>query len=61
MRSERDNVTGFKGVAIPKHGQPKPYQARLSCGGKQESLGYFGTAEEAALDRVRPRGGRSGR
>ena len=30
-------------------GQPKPYEARVWRGGEQVSLGYFATAEEAAL------------
>eukprot|EP00964_Phaeocystis_antarctica_P153423 scaffold121697_cov57-Phaeocystis_antarctica.AAC.1 len=43
-----DNRTGYFGVAHqPSH--PKPYQARVSRGGKQVHLGYFATAEEAAL------------
>ena len=43
-----DNTTGYFGV----HHQPgrtKPYEARVSRGGKQVSLGSFATAEEAAL------------
>ena len=30
-------------------GQPKPYQVRVHRGGKTAHLGYFATAEEAAL------------
>ena len=43
-----DNKTGYFGVAH-QPGRPKPYQARVSRGGKQVHLGYFATAEEAAL------------
>ena len=32
-----------------KPGNPKPYQAQVSRGGKRVSLGSFATAEEAAL------------
>ena len=43
-----DNKTGYFGVAHqPSH--PKPYQARVSRGGKQVHVGMFFTAEEAAL------------
>ena len=43
-----DNKAGYFGV---KHqpGKSKPYQARVHRGGKDVSLGYFATAEEAAL------------
>ena len=43
--------TGYFGVRheLSKHHQHKPYQARVFRGGKQASLGYFTTAEEAAL------------
>eukprot|EP00964_Phaeocystis_antarctica_P084512 scaffold53237_cov64-Phaeocystis_antarctica.AAC.2 len=44
-----DNTTGYFGVYLTKPGQPKPYQARVSRGGKLVSLGSFVTAEEAAL------------
>ena len=37
------------GVCLSKPGQPKPYQARVSRGGKYAHLGCFVTAEEAAL------------
>ena len=49
-----DNRTGYFGVAHqPSH--PKPYQARVSRGGKQVHLGYFATAKEAALCASRDR------
>ena len=44
-----DNRTGYFGVNLAKPGCPKPYQARVSRGGKQAYLGRFATAEEAAL------------
>ena len=44
-----ETKAGYFGVSLPKPGQPKPYQAKLRRGGKQVSLGYFATAEEAAL------------
>ena len=48
------NGTGFLGVRLDKPGQPKPYQARVTRGGKVVSLGHFVTAEEAALCVARP-------
>ena len=41
--------TGYYGVSLTKPSQPKPYQARVSLGGKTAHLGYFATAKEAAL------------
>ena len=46
---EADNTTGYFGVYHTNPGRPKPYEARVSRGGKQVSLGSFATAEEAAL------------
>ena len=43
-----DNTAGYFGVHH-QPGYPKPYQARVWRGGKTVSLGYFATAEEAAL------------
>ena len=43
-----ENKTGYFGVNH-QPGRPKPYQARVSRGGKVVSLGRFATAEEAAL------------
>ena len=43
------NKTGYLGVCLSNPGNPKPYQAKVYRGGKQVSLGYFATAEEAAL------------
>ena len=43
------NTTGYFGVTLQRPGKPKPYLARVSCGGKEVHLGSFATAEEAAL------------
>ena len=43
------NTTGYFGVNLTHPGRPRPYQAYVRRGGKQVSLGYFATAEEAAL------------
>ena len=43
------NKTGYFGVRLAKPGQPKPYKVQVRRGGKDVSLGYFATAEEAAL------------
>ena len=48
-----DNKAGYFGVCLAKPGNPKPYQARVRRGGKDVSLGYFATAEEAALNVAR--------
>jgi hypothetical protein len=44
-----DNTTGYFGVCLNNPGKPKPYAAQVRRGGKQVRLGYFVTAEEAAL------------
>ena len=44
-----ESKTGYFGVSLAKSGLAKPYQARVWRGGKDVSLGYFATAEEAAL------------
>jgi hypothetical protein len=44
-----ENKAGYFGVHLIRPGQPKPYQARVKRGGKLLHLGYFATAEEAAL------------
>ena len=41
-----ENKTGYFGVYFPK---PEPYKAQVKRGGKNVHLGYFTTAEEAAL------------
>ena len=43
-----DNKAGYIGVSH-NPGHPKPYQARVTRGGKRLHLGSFATAEEAAL------------
>ena len=43
-----DNKTGNFGVHHQR-GKNKPYEARVRRGGKQVHLGYFATAEQAAL------------
>jgi hypothetical protein len=53
-----ENRTGYFGVSL-KPGQPKPYQARVRRGGKKAHLGYFATAEEAALRVARSPEGRA--
>ena len=44
-----ENKTGYSGVILDPRGKLKPYQARVTRGGKKVSLGYFATAEKAAL------------
>jgi hypothetical protein len=43
-----ENKAGYIGVSL-RPGLSKPYQAQVKRGGKMVSLGYFATAEEAAL------------
>ena len=43
-----DTKTGYCNVSH-KPGQPNPYQAQVTRGGKVVTLGCFATAEEAAL------------
>ena len=44
-----DNNTGYFGVNRSALGKTKPYQARVRRDGRRVCLGYFATAEEAAL------------
>ena len=45
-----DTGSGYKGVKHHKTGRnAKPYQAEASAGYKKRSLGYYATAQEAAL------------
>ena len=44
-----ETKTGYFGVSLDKPGRPKPYKARVRRCGKHVGLGYFATAEEAAL------------
>ena len=43
------NKGGYFGVRLANPGYPKPFQARVSRGGRRVYLGSFTTAEEAAL------------
>ena len=54
-----DNSTGYFGVHLGKPGKPKPHQAQVRRGGKMVHLGYFVTAEEAALCVARSPEGRA--
>jgi hypothetical protein len=52
MRKHQDNGTGFKGIIFHRGGKKKRtrrYQARIRAFGKDISLGYFLTPEEAHL------------
>ena len=48
-----ENKTGYFGVYVGHPGAPRPYLAQVRREGKNMSLGYFATAEEAALCIVR--------
>ena len=48
LKSARSS-TGYKGVAFNPKGKRKPYMATVWRGGKQVTLGYYPTPEEAAL------------
>jgi predicted secreted protein len=56
-----ENKTGYFGVHLGYPNRPKPYQAKVWRGGirKDVSLGYFATAEEAALCVARAPEGRA--
>ena len=55
-----DSTTGYFGV-YHQPGKPKPYQAQVWRSVKMVHLGYFATAEEAALCVARsPEGGPAG-
>lgn len=47
-----DNTAGFKGVSY-KRDKPRPYVAQVKRGGKSVTLGFFSTAEAAALSYAR--------
>ena len=40
-----ESKTGYHGVCLARPGQPKPYQAQVTSGGKSVGLGSFATAE----------------
>ena len=44
-----ENKAGYFGVTINQSSKSRPYQAKVKCVGKDVHLGYFATAEEAAL------------
>ena len=46
---QESSRTGYKGVSWHKRPEAKPYKAQVWRGGKTVALGYFATAEEAAL------------
>ena len=54
-----DNKAGYYGVSLIHPGQPKPYKAQVTRGGKAVYLGGFATAEEAALCVARSPEGRA--
>ena len=54
-----DNRTGYFGVYLSQPGLSKPYQAMVRRAGKKVHLGYFATAEEAALCVARSPEGRA--
>ena len=53
LRAVADNKAGYFGVSLNNPDCPKPYQAHVRRGGKLVHLGYFATAEEAALSVAR--------
>jgi len=54
-----DNTAGYFGVHLSHPGKPKPYQAKVNCGGKDVTMGSFATTEEAALCIARSPEGRA--
>ena len=52
LRSERNN-SGYSGVHLGSNSKSSPYQARVWRGSKDVHLGYYTTAEEAALHMAR--------
>eukprot|EP00964_Phaeocystis_antarctica_P088215 scaffold56137_cov56-Phaeocystis_antarctica.AAC.4 len=54
-----ENKAGYFGVCLNQPGQPKPYKAKVSRGGKNVNLGSFATVEEAALCAARSPEGRA--
>ena len=52
LRSESSN-TGYKGVSFNSKNKTRPYQSEVKRGGKSVGLGFFETAEEAALNYAR--------
>ncbi|EOD04890.1 hypothetical protein EMIHUDRAFT_107557 [Emiliania huxleyi CCMP1516] len=59
LTASSNNSTGYKGVAFcPKHSGSKKYELSVWVGGKKVFLGYFATAEQAALFYARREAGR---
>ena len=59
VAASSNNSTGYKGVAFcPKHSGSKKYELSVWVGGKKVFLGYFATAEQAALFYARREAGR---
>ena len=58
MKADNSN-TGYKGVCFNNNCKAKPYQTKVQRGGKQVYLGYFATAEGAALCFARTPEGRA--
>ena len=54
-----DNKAGYFGVSLNKPGYSKPYDVQVNRGGKKVYLGYFATAEDAALCVARSPEGRA--
>jgi hypothetical protein len=54
-----NSKSGYFGVRLDRPGKPKPFEARVKRGGKVVYLGYFATAEEAALCVARSPEGRA--
>lgn len=50
-RRFNSNKTGFMGVYLVSPDRPKPYQASLRIDGRNKSLGYYATPEEASTVR----------
>ncbi|EOD39251.1 hypothetical protein EMIHUDRAFT_223768 [Emiliania huxleyi CCMP1516] len=59
LTASSSSNTGYKGVCCrPKQQGSKKYQLKVMIGGKQVTLGWFATAEEAALFYARREAGR---
>ena len=53
LQRSGNNQSGFRGSQVYPGCPPKPFEARVTRGGTQVSLGSFATAEEAALQYAR--------
>ena len=54
-----ESKTGYSCVSLSNPGRPKPFEAVVRRDGKNVSLGYFATAQEAALSVARSPEGRA--